>query len=72
LPSAEMTSQASQYYLSLGRISRSLLDFPFAEKMYRQAKVMSDRSAGANSSMSIEIQNELNALIRDSGQNKKK
>lgn len=71
LPSAEMTKKASNYYWWLGKVSRAMLDFPFAEKMYKQAKEMSERALGVNNPESIDIQNELNAVIRDSGKNKK-
>lgn len=71
LPSSEMTKKATDFYWSMGKVNRALLDFPAAERMYGQAKEMSDRFYGANSRQSLDIQNELNAVIRDSGKNKK-
>jgi len=67
LSPAEFAKQAHESYWELGRISRAMLDFPFAEKMYHKAKELSDRAFGAQSSTSFDIQNELNAVIRDSG-----
>jgi serine/threonine protein kinase len=71
LSPTEFARQAQESYWEMGRISRAMLDFPFAEKMYGQAKELSDRAFGAKSSNSLDIQNELNAVIRDSGKKAK-
>lgn len=71
LPSNEMIRKAPDLYFWMGKVSRELLDLPLAEKMYRQAKEMSDRAFGANSPDSAEIQNELDRVLRDSGQGPK-
>ncbi len=72
LPSAEMSLQAADFYFWMGRISRTMLDFPLAESYYKKAKEMSDRASGADSRSSSLIQLELDAVLRDSGQNKNK
>ena len=71
LSATEYAKQAYESYWELGRISRAMLDFPFAQKMYQLAKELSDRGFGAQSSQSLDIQNELNAVIRDSGRKAK-
>ncbi|MCC7528265.1 MAG: tetratricopeptide repeat protein, partial [Candidatus Melainabacteria bacterium] len=72
LPLSEKIRQDGTCYQTLGKVSRILLDFPFAERMYRQAKELSERAFGANDSLTAAIQQELDAVIRDSGQNKRK
>jgi serine/threonine protein kinase len=72
LPLSEKIRQDVTCYQTLGKVSRALLDFPFAERMYRQAKEMSERAFGTNDSLTAAIQQELDAVIRDSGQNRKK
>ncbi|MBX9951718.1 MAG: serine/threonine-protein kinase [Candidatus Obscuribacterales bacterium] len=69
--SSEMTRKAADYYLWMGKVSRALLDFPYSIKCYEKAKEMSDRTFGANSPVSLDIQNELKAVLRDSGLGKK-
>jgi serine/threonine protein kinase len=71
LSSTEFAAQAYESYWEMGKISRAMLDFPFSEKMYSKAKELSDLAFGEKSSKSLDIQNELNAVIRDSGKGAK-
>ncbi|HIN66294.1 MAG TPA: hypothetical protein EYM95_16785, partial [Candidatus Obscuribacterales bacterium] len=65
--SEDKTKKASDFYEWMGKVSRALLDFPFAEAMFTKAKEMSDLTFGANNPNSSSIQTQLDAVLRDSG-----
>lgn len=72
LPEAERLKKAPDLYFWMGKISRELLDLPFAEKMFRQSKELCDKAFGPNSPDSKEAQAALDKVIQDLGQNSKK
>lgn len=67
LPSGDSIASAASHYRVLASIDRALSDLPAAERSLKLAKANSDRAFGANSPLSISIQQDLNAVLRDSG-----